>query len=817
MRTIFETNIAAQIARERRAYNITVLGLCETRWTQSGQVRLNTGEMILYSGHEEEDAHHTEGVALMLSHEVQNALINWEAAGPRIIYASFKTKKENIKLNIIQCYAPTNDKDEETKEDFYNKRQTLCDKLKEKDMTILMGDLNAKSGPDNSGYEEVMGRQGLGRMNENGEMLADFCAFNNMIIGGSVFPHRRIHKATWVSPDHRTENQIDHICIGRKFRRSMQDVRVQRGAHAASDHHLVLARMKMKLKKREVKRSTRTQYNVDFLQDRVTTETFRLTVRNKYEALQVILDEENMDIDTQWQHIKEMWTSTCSEVLGKKKYQQKDWISAETVNKVQVRKEKKGAVNNSRTRAAKAAAQEEYTEANRAVKNSVKTDKANFIEDLAKEAEDASAQGNMKQLYDITRKLAGKYKNTDRPIKDKNGNVLTSDEDQLNRWREHFEELLNRPPLQNPPDIAPAEEVLQINCERPSKAEIEKAIHHMKRGKASGPDKIHAEAIKADIETSTEILHDLFGKIWEQEEIPTEWKEGYLVKLPKKGDMQECKNYRGVMLLSVPGKVLNRIILDRLKTGVDAKLRDHQAGFRKDRSCTDQIAKLRIIVEQSMEWDSSLYINFVDYEKAFDSLDRDTLWKLLQHYGIPEKCIYLIRSSYEDMACRVIHAGQLTDSFMVKTGVRQGCLLSPFLFLLAIDWIMKKTTKKRNGIQWTPWSQLEDLDFADDLALLSHSHKQMQEKTEQLNTVSTQLGLNINRSKTKIMKANTKNNNPITLNGEPLEETDAFTYLGSTINKTGGTEEDVKARINAESKSGIHHVEKNLESKTNQN
>ncbi|KAK2189686.1 hypothetical protein NP493_99g00005 [Ridgeia piscesae] len=343
----------------------------------------------------------------------------------------------------------------------------------------------------------------------------------------------------------------------------------------------------------------------------------------------------------------------------------------------------------------------------------------------------------------------------------------------------------------NPPDITPAEEVLQINCERPSKAEIEKAIHHTKRGKASGPDKIPAEAIKADIETSTEILHDLFEKIWEQEEIPTEWKEEYLVKLPKKGDMQDCKNFRGIMLLSVPGKVLNKVILERLKTGVDAKLRDHQAGFRKDRSCTDQIATLRIIVEQSMEWNSSLYINFVNFEKVFDSLDRDTLWKLLQHYAIPDKLISLIRNSYEDMACRVILAGQLTDSFMVKTGMRQGCLLSPFLFLLAIDWIMKKTNR-RNGIQWTPGSQLEDLDFADDLALLSHSHQQMQEKTELLNTVSTQLGLNINRSKTRIMKANTKNNNPITMNGEPLEETESFTYLGSTINKHGDTEEDVK-------------------------
>ena len=95
------------------------------------------------------------------SHEAQNALISWEAVGPRIIYASFKRKKENIKVNIILSYAPTNDKNEETKENFYNKLQTLCDKLKEKDMTILMGDLNAKIGSDNSGYEEVMGRQNL--------------------------------------------------------------------------------------------------------------------------------------------------------------------------------------------------------------------------------------------------------------------------------------------------------------------------------------------------------------------------------------------------------------------------------------------------------------------------------------------------------------------------------------------------------------------------------------------------------------------------------------------------------------------------------
>src|ERR1700729_2861994 len=223
----------------------------------------------------------------------------------------------------------------------------------------------------------------------------------------------------------------------------------------------------------------------------------------------------------------------------------------------------------------------------------------------------------------------------------------------------------------------------------------------------------------------------------------------------KKGDLQEYSNYRGITLLSMPGKILSRIILERLKEETKAKLREEQAGFRQNRSCIDQIATLRIIVEQSIEWNSSLYINFVDYEKAFDSLDRETLWKLLRHYGVPEKITNLIRKMYESMSGRVIHEGQLTEPFEIKTGVRQGCLLSPFLFLLAIDWTMRATmTGRRNGVQWSLTQQLEDLDFADDLALLSHSHAQMQDKMVALNRISQQIGLKIHSKKTTIMRIN---------------------------------------------------------------
>ena len=129
----------------------------------------------------------------------------------------------------------------------------------------------------------------------------------------------------------------------------------------------------------------------------------------------------------------------------------------------------------------------------------------------------------------------------------------------------------------------------------------------------------------------------------------------------------------------MPGKVFNRVILERVKDTVDSQLRDQQAGFRKNRSCKDQIATLRIIVEQSLEWNSALYINFLDYEKAFHSVDRETLWKLLRHYGIPSKLVSLIKSNYEGMTCRVIHEGQFSRQFRVHTGFGRA-VYYPFSF-----------------------------------------------------------------------------------------------------------------------------------------
>ena len=281
---------------------------------------------------------------------------------------------------------------------------------------------------------------------------------------------------------------------------------------------------------------------------------------------------------------------------------------------------KKAAVNNSRTRNEKEAAQREYSDEAKEVKRSIKNDKEAFTN-----AEKAAQGGHMRTLYETTKVLAGKRKNTEMPVKDAEGNTIFSQELQMTRWVEHFESLLNRPPPIEPPEILPARNDLDINCEPPTLEEIENAVSLLNSNKAAGPDYIPPEALKADSKILSIILHGLFEKIWTEEKYPNDWKEGHLVKIPKKGDLSNCNNYRGITLLSIPGKVFTRILLERIKEAVDGQLRDNQAGFRKNRSCTDQIAALRIIVEQSIEWNSPLLVNFIYFEKAFDSIDRDTL------------------------------------------------------------------------------------------------------------------------------------------------------------------------------------------------
>ena len=155
-----------------------------------------------------------------------------------------------------------------------------CRKVPQHDVLLIMGDMNAKTGSDNTDRERAMGREGCGIINDNSEKFVNFCLNNNCAIGGTIFQHKEIHKLTWKSPDGRRVNQIDHVDINNKWRRSLKDVHTCRGADAGSDHYRVVLRLKLCLRKAPIKHDRQRRYNIARLKHEDTRKAFVLEVKN---------------------------------------------------------------------------------------------------------------------------------------------------------------------------------------------------------------------------------------------------------------------------------------------------------------------------------------------------------------------------------------------------------------------------------------------------------------------------------------------------------------------------------------------------------
>ena len=232
------------------------------------------------------------------------------------------------------------------------------------------------------------------------------------------------------------------------------DVRMKRGADINSDHHLLVGEFRMKLAaKKKMDNKVQRRFEIRKLQNTNIRQELGITLRNRFQAL-----EEGKNIDEKWTRCKNAITDTCEQVLGCWEARRKDWITDDTWEAIGARREAKMKLNKEADDTRKKL-QREYQERNKIVKKKTKKDKKPYVEKLANEAEIAARQNNSRDLYKITRQLAGKNKSTSRPIRDKQGNLLTKESLQLQRWREYFQDILNRPP----PDIEETTEDLNIN------------------------------------------------------------------------------------------------------------------------------------------------------------------------------------------------------------------------------------------------------------------------------------------------------------------------------------------------------------------
>ena len=210
-----------------------------------------------------------------------------------------------------------------------------------------------------------------------------------------------------------------------------------------------------------------------------------------------------------------------------------------------------------------------------------------------------------------------------------------------------------------------------------TREEVEKAMKKLKNGKAAGNDNIAAELLKNGGEAMVDWVTELVQEVWRTRKVPQEWKDATLVPLFKKKDRKICDNYRGISLLSVPGKVLALILLDRLQAILEPQLMEAQCGFRKGRGTVDQLWVVRQVVERATEYRTPLYLCFVDLTKAYNSVNRQAMTAVLKEYGVPQQLVEIIGDLHTETHCQVRTAGGTSEKFEVNTGVRQGCVLSP--------------------------------------------------------------------------------------------------------------------------------------------
>jgi len=327
--------------------------------------------------------------------------------------------------------------------------------------------------------------------------------------------------------------------------------------------------------------------------------------------------------------------------------------------------------------------------------------------------------------------------------------------------------------------------------------EVRDAIKRLPRGKATGVDELPAELWKVDSEEVAEIFCRLCNKILEMEEWPEDWVKSIFTTIPKVKGTSKCEEHRTIALISHASKIMLRVLLSRMQKTADEELADVQMGFRKGVGTRDQILNLRIIIEKAREHQTTLYIAFIDYKKAFDSVKHGKLWKILKEMGMNKQVVETLKILYDKQQAAVRIEKELTEWFRIGKGVRQGCLISPMSFNSYSEKVMRESADELTMIGVTISGRtINNLRYADDIVLIATSREKLQQLLDKVNETSNKYGMEINTKKTKVMVVDREHERiNIKCNGAVLEQVESFRYLGAVIEHSGDGGREIRARL----------------------